>query len=132
MRRSHWHLIFLAFLGLVLVGCQGFLGTETSDERLRPGDKVVSVDRIVYVGIGGDLFTVKADGTDPQQLTGNNQIRSEPEDPEARQIPAAFLGQTLNLSQFYAWPTWSPDGAKLAVSRVQLQREGRLRFRSRS
>ena len=90
---------------------------------------MVSVDRIVYVGTGGDLFTIKADGTDPQQLTGNNQLRpgppeiQEPAEPGARQISAAFPGQTLNFSQFYAWPTWSPDGARLAVSRVQLQSE---------
>ena len=90
---------------------------------------MVSVDRIVYVGTSGDLFTIKADGTDTQQLTGNTQVGSdparpmEPADPPesgARQIPAAFLGQTLNFSQFYAWPTWSPDGTKLAVSRVQV------------
>ena len=93
---------------------------------------MVSVDRIVYVGTSGDLFTIKADGTDTHQLTGNTQVGSdparpmEPADPPesgARQIPAAFLGQTLNFSQFYAWPTWSPDGSKLAVSQVQVQSE---------
>ena len=96
---------------------------------------MVNVDRIVYVGTGGDLFTIKADGTDPQQLTGNNQLRAEPqepveppepsaaEEPGARQISAAFLGQTLNFSQFYAWPTWPPDGTKLAASHVQVVSE---------
>ena len=96
---------------------------------------MVNVDRIVYVGTGGDLFTIKADGTDPQQLTGNNQLRAEPQEPDqppelsatgepgARQISAAFLGQTLNFNHFYAWPTWSPDGAKLAASRVQVVSE---------
>ena len=148
MYQKPGHLLFLVLLGLVLlglllVGCQGFsLGfreTATS-ELIRPDDppedpvddNVVSVDRIVYVGTGGDLFTIKADGTDPQQLTGNNQLRAQPEEsteppeaqsPGARQIAAAFLGQTLNFSQFYAWPTWSPDGAKLAVSRVQVRSE---------
>ena len=125
-----------------MVGCQGsqefrpeFRETATS-EPIHPDDqvddKVVSVDRIVYVGTGGDLFTIKGDGTDPQQLTGNNQLRTEPAEPpesrtseiaEAGRISAAFLGQTLNFSQFYAWPTWSPDGAKLAVSRVQVRSE---------
>ena len=143
MRQKPGHLIILILLGLLLAGCQvfpqWFQGTATS-ELNRPDDppndrdnnKVVSVDRIVYVGTGGDLFTIKADGTDPQQLTGNNQLRAdqpeplepaEPQEPGARRIAAAFLSQTLNFSQFYAWPTWSPDGTKLAVSRVQVLSE---------
>ena len=141
MRRKPVHLLLLVCLGpvlleLLLVGCQGFrleFRETSTSEPIRPddpvNDNVVSVDRIVYVGTGGDLFTIKADGTDPQQLTGNNQLRpgppeiQEPAEPGARQISAAFPGQTLNFSQFYAWPTWSPDGARLAVSRVQLQSE---------
>ena len=147
MRRKLGHLLLLVLPGLVLlvllmVGCQGFrlgFGDTAKSELNRPdepiNDNVVSVDRIVYVGTGGDLFTIKADGTDPQQLTGNNQLRAgppkiphpaeppEPQEPGARQISTAFLGQTLNFSQFYAWPTWAPDGAKLAVSRVQVLSE---------
>ena len=144
LRRKPGHLLLLVLpglilLGLLLVGCQEIQGRATS-EPIRPGDplnnpdndNVVSVDRIVYVGTGGDLITIKGDGTDPQQLTGNNQLRAEspepvgppePQSPGARQISAAFLSQTLNFSQFYAWPTWSPDGAKLAVSRVQVRSE---------
>jgi len=147
LRQRPGHLLLLVLPGLVLfglllVGCQGlrleFRETATS-ELNRPddtiNDNVVSVDRIVYVGTGGDLFTIRGDGTDPQQLTGNNQLRAgppkipepaehpEPQEPGARQISTAFLGQSLNFSQFYAWPTWSPDGAKLAVSRVQLRSE---------
>ena len=120
-------------LGLLLVGCQGFpqgFQETATSEPISPddpdNDNVVSVDRIVYISTGGDLFTIKADGTDPQQLTGNNQLSAESaeaQSPEARQISAAFLGQTLNFSQFYAWPTWSPDGSKLAVSRVQIRSE---------
>ena len=154
MRQKPGHLFLpvllgLVLLGLLLAGCQGFRqgseGTATS-ELVRPDDtpdnpdddNVVSVNRIVYVGTGGDLFTIKGDGTDPQQLTGNNLLRAdppettesqepgepaEPQEPGARRISAAFLGQTLNFSQFYAWPTWSPDGTKLAVSRVQVLSE---------
>ena len=145
MRRKPVHLLLLVclgpvLLGLLLVGCQGFryeLRGPTTSELSYPddppndavNDNVVSVDRIVYVGTGGDLFTIKGDGTDPQQLTGNNQLRpeppepAEPQEPGARQISAALLGQTLNFNQFYAWPTWSPDGTKLAVSRVQMRSE---------
>jgi len=145
LRQKPGHLLLLVLLGLLLAGCQVFQETATS-ELNRPDDppndrdnnKVVSVDRIVYVGTGGDLFTIKADGTDPQQLTGNNQLRAdqpettesqepgepaEAQEPGARRIAAAFHSQTLNFSQFYAWPTWSPDGTKLAVSRVQVLSE---------
>ena len=135
--------LLLVLLGLLLVSCQGFRqevrGTATSELIRADGplkdpdnDNVESVDRIVFVGTGGDLFTISADGTDAQQLTGNNQLRPDaPEIPEpaepleagARQISAASLGQTLNFRQFYAWPTWSPDGAKLAASLVQVRSE---------
>ena len=140
-------LLGLLLPGLLLVSCRGFpqefrqevRGTETSELIRADGplkdpdnDNVVSVDRIVFVGTGGDLFTIKADGSDPQQLTGNNQLSpdvpeipapAEPQEAGARQISAAFLGQTLNFRQFYAWPTWSPDGAKLAASLVQVRSE---------
>lgn len=31
-----------------------------------------------------------------------------------------MLAQPLNLNEYYAWPTWSPDGSKIAVSRVSV------------
>ena len=32
----------------------------------------------------------------------------------------AFMTQSLDVNDFYAWPTWSPDGSKVAASRVQV------------
>jgi TolB protein len=70
-----------------------------------------NVDRITYVNSAGDVFTIKGDGSDRRQLTGGTQAGSGPTGP--------FLAQGIDFDSFYAWPTWSPDGAKLAVSRVR-------------
>ena len=84
----------------------------------------LSVDRIAYIGPYGDLFTVNPDGSGERRLTGVSQLRSRPSDPAGPASPsdaASFYSvQDLDFSESYAWPTWSPDGTRLAVSRVQL------------
>ena len=85
----------------------------------------LSVDRIAYISPYGDLFTVKADGSDERRLTGGSQLRALPDDPpdapaEARFYTVQDTVQDLDFNNVYAWPTWSPDGARLAVSRVQV------------
>ena len=84
----------------------------------------VSVDRIAYIAPYGDLFTVNPDGTGERRLTGVSQVRSRSSDPAGPASPsdtAAFYTlQDLDFSESYAWPTWSPDGTRLAVSRVQI------------
>jgi Tol biopolymer transport system component len=70
------------------------------------------VDRITYVSAGGDLFTINADGSDPHRLTGAAQVRPE------RAAPS--LDQGLAFHNSYSWPTWSPNRARLAASRVQV------------
>lgn len=71
----------------------------------------VSVDRITYVNSAGDVFTIKGDGSDRRQLTGVARAGSGP--------AGAILAQGTGFDSFYAWPTWSPDGTRLAVSRVR-------------
>jgi TolB protein len=68
----------------------------------------ISVDRITYVNSAGDVFTIKGDGSDRRQLTGATRASSGP-----------LLAQGIGFDNFYAWPTWSPDGTRLAVSRVR-------------
>ena len=87
----------------------------------------VSVDRIAYIGPYGDLFTINPDGSDRRRLTGISRVRSAPPEPDDRADPAGagdeaafYTVQDLDFSETYAWPTWSPNGAQLAVSRVQL------------
>ncbi|MCH7755846.1 PD40 domain-containing protein [candidate division KSB1 bacterium] len=70
------------------------------------------VDRITYVGPNGDLFIINPDGTNQLKLTGASQV--------AAGVPGVLAAPMLDLNNFYAWPTWSPDGRKLAASRVRV------------
>ena len=71
---------------------------------------ISQVDRIAYVSPSGDLFTVDPEGGGLSQLTGGLQAGQGPE--------GSSQAQPLRLNEFYAWPTWSADGTKLAASRV--------------
>lgn len=69
------------------------------------------MNRITYVSPEGDLFTINPDGSDARQLTGDiRQVRSM----------GRFLAQGIDTRNIFAWPTWSPDGTKLAASRIQV------------
>ena len=84
----------------------------------------LSVDRIAYIGPYGDLYTVSPDGTNERRLTGVSRIRSRPSDPAGPASPSDtanfYTVQDLDFNESYAWPTWAPDGTRLAVSRVQI------------
>lgn len=64
------------------------------------------VNRIAYTDNSGDLRLINPDGTGEERLTGD--------------FRAGLLAQTLGRGDSYSWPVWSPDGTKLAVSRVSL------------
>ena len=83
----------------------------------------VSVDRIAYIGPYGDLFTVKPDGTEVRRLTGGGDRAEAGGGPSG-----AYRAQRLELSESWAWPTWSPDGTRLAISRVQVTGNRSLRL----
>ncbi|PKB71785.1 MAG: hypothetical protein BZY87_03440 [SAR202 cluster bacterium Io17-Chloro-G6] len=68
------------------------------------------MDRIAYVNSNGDLFTVDPDGDGLSQLTGGFQVGTG--------TGGGGQAQPLRLNEYYAWPTWSADGTKLAASRV--------------
>ncbi len=74
------------------------------------GDEGATVDRIAFVSAAGELFTIKPDGSDLQGLAG-----------EVHRVGTAgsVLAQTLDMTNYYAWPTWSPSGSKIAASQVQ-------------
>ncbi len=90
----------------------------------------MSVDRIAYISPYGDLFTVRPDGSGERRLTGGSQVQSpqSPQSPQPRPAgppgaadPAGvYRVQDLDFNNVYAWPTWSPDGTRLAVSRVRI------------
>ncbi len=64
------------------------------------------VNRIAYIDNSGELRLINPDGTGEERLTGD--------------VRAGLLAQTLERGDSYGWPTWSPDGTKLAVSRVSV------------
>ena len=70
------------------------------------------MNRIAYVGVDENIFTINPDGSDSKRLTGAASARS------VGGILAQPLGQT---SVLHSWPTWSPDGSRIAVSRVSLE-----------
>jgi len=78
----------------------------------RTGEREVTVDRITFVSPDGNLFTVNPDGSGELKLTGTSQVEQGP--------AGRILAQPLGNNDFYAWPTWSPDGTKLAASHVKL------------
>ena len=69
---------------------------------------VAAVNRIAYTDAVGNLYTIKPDGTDSRTVAADRLASS------AGHVQAQGIGTTA----FYAWPTWSPDGTKLGISRV--------------
>ena len=109
-----------SLLTIVSIGCRGQLSTVEVRQDGQPDDEVavatgevnLAVNRITYVNPYGELFTVNPDGTEQLKLTGGSLLGSGGE--------GVLAAPTLRLESFYAWPTWSPDGAKLAASRVEI------------
>ena len=66
----------------------------------------VMVNRIAYIDNSGDLLLINPDGTGQERLTGN--------------VRAGLLAQSLQRGDSYSWPTWSPDGSRVAASRVSI------------
>ena len=99
-------------LGLAaLAACgQAQPAAEQSELDQRPdegdGNGSVMVNRIAYIDNSGDLHMINPDGTGDQRLTGD--------------VRAGVLAQALERGDSYGWPTWNPDGTKLAVSRVSV------------
>ncbi len=98
----------LAILSIALLSA---CGTPANDVAPTPEPTPIpSVDRIAYVGDDGNVYTVKGDGTLREQVT---RLGSGP----VATLAVAGLAQA-RPSSYYAWPAWSPDGARLVVSRV--------------
>jgi TolB protein len=72
----------------------------------------MAVDRIAYIGPDGNVFTISPDGADARRLTATHPWAGP---------GGHILGQGADRQVFYAWPTWSPDGTRLAASRISVQ-----------
>lgn len=70
------------------------------------------MDRIAFVNAVGALFTIDPDGGEIRQLTGGFQATAVQS--------GAVLASSLDFENYYAWPTWSPNGTKIAISRVDV------------
>lgn len=93
---------------LGLTGCaQNGVQVETSPGATRAYESdEVMVNRIAYIDNTGDLMLIAPDGTGESRVTGD--------------FRAGLLSQTLQRGDSYAWPTWSQDGARIALSRVSV------------
>ena len=104
------------FLGIVAMACSSPARTIAVGTVQQPntdsGGEVHQVNRIAYVNPNGDLFTVDPDGGGLVQLTG------------ALQAEGGIQSQPLRMNEYYAWPTWSAAGTKLAASRVLVEEDG--------
>ena len=113
--RWGWRRKLLPALLLALTGC-GVLALWEGQNSLPDADNV-SVDRITYVDSAGDVFTINGDGTARHRLTGGGGARAD------SGPTGSFMAQSLGAGEnFHAWPTWSPNGEQLAVSRVRVAR----------
>ena len=65
------------------------------------------VNKIAYVGSNGDLFTIDPDGSERLNLTGGARVGPETQ--------GGVVARTVDFNNFYYWPTWSPDGTRLAA-----------------
>ena len=96
-----------------LAACQGAQESHPAAENNNSWEEDrASVDRITYVNSAGDIYTIKADGSEPHRLTGGTLVQQG--------STGRFMAQGMDFDSAYAWPTWSPDGTSLAASRVRL------------
>ena len=87
--RLYAFLVLLSGLMIVVVVVGGNGGTSARGE---PVPQSLAVDRIAYTGPDGQIRTVAPDGSDEQRISPDEG--------------------------FFTWPTWSPDGRRLAFSGV--------------
>jgi Tol biopolymer transport system component len=115
---THHIWLFAIVVGLVVVACQGSGESalppeqEATKQAAAPEDSGsgVTVNRIAFVNATGDLFTIEPNGSGLRPLTGGVQAGTGSGGP--------IQARPLNLETFYAWPTWSPDGTRIAISTV--------------
>ncbi len=89
-----------------LLGVAGCLGADPSPVVPQPSGH----QRIVFVGQRFDVGTVRSDGSGLEPFIGGGAGGS-------LATLASFRGQQAETVR-YTWPVWSPDGERVALSRV--------------
>jgi TolB protein len=80
---------------------------------LYPSPAISETNLIAYIDEEGDLYTIKPDGSGRRKLASGEVLQT-----------IAFSGQLIKSGRdFYSWPVWSPDGARLACFRVVADEE---------
>ncbi len=90
---------------LLAAACASGAGTSLNSDAIMP------INRIAYIDPDGQLVTVQPDGSDRQLLTAG-AIAS------AGGRAGGILAQPRAERELYSWPVWSPDGRRIAVSRI--------------
>ena len=109
-------------LAVLAAGCSSG-GTPTADPTPEPTATPTSApaetsasgkdQRVVYVSPEFFVFTINRDGTERRRIAGEGDaevsggVQAQPlVSPGAQRFPTV-----------YTWPTWSPDGSRVALSR---------------
>lgn len=71
---------------------------------------------IAYVDAEGDLYTIQPDGGGRRKLASGEILQSISFSPR----------MAKNGRDFYSWPTWSPDGSRLACFRMVAEENERI------
>ena len=116
-KTAGWAIIIMA--STLALACDGssepvaeLLDSVAEPELAERGEgEEVSVDQIVFMTTDGELFLVNPDGSGQLKLAGDTQLQVGP--------LGAVMAQPSEGNVFYSWPTWSPDGKKLAASLIE-------------
>ncbi|MHC4579422.1 MAG: S41 family peptidase [Planctomycetota bacterium] len=119
----------------------------TNDAEPEAGPRFTPDGRLAFTSLRGDLWTMKADGTDTRVLLRSWNPPSYAFSPDGRWVayavsdndfnrdiwimPADGSGAAINISRHPDWesdPVWSPDGRLLAFTGERAHRESDIYF----
>ena len=112
---AHWlrRLLALATVAYLIL----FLACNLGEAETGDPDPTMTINRIAYIDSDGQLVTVQPDGTDRRTLTVGEVA-------DAGSRSGGILAQPLPRDRVYSWPSWSPDGSRIAVSLVASSSSG--------